>query len=192
MGIREKVAKFISPELVTADELRSIVAEEIKQAKMALPIMADYDPKGEGYRRLTGYETRVRDLMPVSQDRMFEIAYFMWDNSPAFRRLARLDKTFLFAEPITVSSTNDNVQEIVDLFWQDPVNRMTLDFSDQIMWLSILGEQCWPVAVNPQNGHVTLGYTDPSSIDEVMVSSINIKQAVRVDLKGSGGRPGKK
>jgi len=192
MSFREWMARRLSPGLKTDDEVREIVKEEIDRARAALPITANYDPNNEGYRRMGGGGQNLRDLMPMAQDRMFEIAYFMFDSSAMTRRMARMDKGFLFAEPITVTSEDEDVQDIIDRFWHDPENNMDLDLPDQVMWLSLLGEQLWPVEVNPHNGHVTLGYVDPSQISKVWVNRMNIKHAVRVDLMGDGGRAGKK
>lgn len=192
MGIREWAARKLAPGLKDDAEIREIVKQEIERARMSLPITASYDPNNEGYRRTGSGGQQLRDLSPMSQDRMFEIAYFMFDNSAMCRRMARLDKGFLFSEPITVKSEDEDVQEIIDRFWKDPDNNMDLDFPDQIMWLGLLGEQLWPVEANPHNGHVTLGYVDPSRIKKVWVNRMNIKQSVRVDLMSSGGRPGKK
>jgi len=190
-NIREKIGRFIAPGLRSEAEIREIVKEEVKAARMALPVTANYDPNNEGYRRLTSGPQR-RDLSGVNQDRMFEIAYFMFDNSAMTRGMALLDKGFLFAEPITVAAGDDDVQEILDRFWADPENNMDLDFPDQIMWLGLLGEQCWPVDVNPHNGHVRLRYEDPSQIKQVYVNRQNVKQAVQVKMQGRAGRMGKK
>jgi hypothetical protein len=191
MSWREKIGRFIAPGLKNESQVREIVKEEIKQARMALPITANYDPHNEGYRRLTGNQQR-RDLSHINQDRMFEIAYFMWDSSAMTKRLAKMDKTFLFAEPITVTAKDGDVQEIIDRFWKDPENNMDLDFADQVMWLGLLGEQCWPCNVNKYNGHVRLAYVDPVQIKKVLVNPQNVKQVMRVDLQGTTGRAGKK
>lgn len=190
MNIRESIARIIAPGLRSESEIRELVKEEVARAKMALPITANYDPKNEGYRRLTGANEQRRDLSALSQDRMFEIAYFMFDTSAMTRRLARLDKTFLFGEPVSVEATEDDAQEIIDTFWAK--NKMVLDFPDLIMWLSLLGEQCWPVEINPSNGEVRLLYVDPANIAEVQIHPVNVKQTVRVDLRGAAGRTGKK
>lgn len=191
MGFRERVARAIAPGLKAESEIREIVQEEVARAKAALPITANYDPNNEGYRRMTGGGQPRRDLTPVTQDRMFEIAYYMYDSSAMMRRMAEMDQDFLFAEPVTVTSGDDMVQEVIDNFWKDPANNMAIDLPNQIMWLGILGEQCWPAEIFPQNGRVHLQYVDPSTIRDVPVSATNVRQAVRVDLLGGGGRPGK-
>lgn len=175
----------------TIQEIRAVVTEEIQRAKMAVPITASYDPKNEGYRPLSDSVLR-RDLMPVQQSRMFEIAYYMFDASAMLRRLAVMDKSFMFSGQISITSTDTEVQEILDRFWKDPENQMSLKYPDKAMWLSILGEQCWPVNVNPINGFVRLQYVDPALIQEVYVNPLNVEQVMRVDTQGAAGRPGPK
>lgn len=191
MGLREKIARAIAPGLRSDAEIREIVQEEVKKARMALPITANYDPKNEGYRRLSG-GPQTRDLSAITQDRMFEIAYYMYDNSAMTKRLARLDKTFLFGEPVTITSEDDDVLEIIDRFKDDMENNLDLEFPDLIMWLGLLGEQCWPVDVNKHNGHVRLGYEDPARIRQVYVAQHNVKVLTQVKMQGTAGRPGKK
>lgn len=192
MRIWESVARWMAPELKSDDQVREIVAEEIKSAQMAMPLSANYDPNNDGYRRISGADQRRRDLMPIAQDRMFEIVYFMFDSSAMMRRLAIMDRSFLFSGPIKVTSDDENVQEIIDQFWDDPENRMDIDFPEMAMWLGLLGEQCWPVMVNEFNGHVRLGYVDPADIDDVYVNPLNVKQIMQVKMKAGLGREGKR
>jgi hypothetical protein len=98
----------------------------------------------------------------------------MWDNSAMFRRLAILDRTFIFGEGIKVVCEDEAVQKIVDDFWTDPENELDLNLPDWFMWLSILGEQCWPMEVNA--GRVTLGYLDPFNIRDIYVGRTNSRQ----------------
>jgi len=191
-GFIERIAKFIAPSLKNEAEIKDLVREEISRVRMSLPITANYDPKNEGYHPLTGGNSQRRDLTTLTHDRMFEIAYYMFDNSAMTRRIARLDKSFLFAEPITVTSDDEDILEVINRFWDDSANNMDLDFPEQMMWLSLLGEQCWPVEINKHNGRVTLGYIDPANIKEIFVSRTNVKQIVQVELRGTAGRPGQK
>lgn len=191
MKIRERIARVLAPGLKGETEIREIVADEIKEARMALPISANFDPNNEGYRRMTGQGSQRRDLYAVDQDRMFEIAYFMIDHSAMTKRMAKMDKGFLFAEPVAVTSEDEEVKVIIDRFIKN--NKLPLRFPDKMMWLGILGEQCWPADVNPVNGDVTLSYVDPLNIKEVYVLSNNVEQVTQIELKGrAGGRPGRK
>lgn len=199
MGIRETIAKWIAPGVKTeaearatmADEIKTAVAEQITQARMDMPISVNYDPKNEGYRRVSD-SIYSRNLMPVQQARMFEIAYFMFDSSAMFKRLATMDRGFLFSAPITISSDSVDVKAIIDRFWNDPENNMALKYPEYAMWLSILGEQCWPVEVNPINGFVRLNYEPPDQIKDVWVNPLKTSQLMQVEMMGLNGRPGRK
>lgn len=192
MRLRETIAKLIAPGLRSDPEIRELVAEEVKRAKAALPIMVNYDPNNEGYRGISGGQPQRRDMIPWGQDLMFEWAYYMHDQSATVKGLAEMDKSFLFAEPITVACDDKNAQAVVDRFIADDENNMNINFPNDMMWLSLLGEQCWPVDVNKQNGHVRLRYIDPVQIADVWTNPQNVKQVMRIDLKGVMGRPGKK
>jgi len=190
MSLRKQIARILAPDMYSAEAVRTVVKDEIQKARMALPITANYDPNNEGYRRLSGSNQQRRDLSFIDQYRMFEIAYFMFDSSAMTKRLAKLDKTFLFGEPVTVTSEDDDVKDIIDRFWKR--NKMDLKFPDRMMWMGLLGEQCWPVDVNKHNGDVTLGYADPANIKEVYVSRLNVEEVAQVEMQGNGGRSGKK
>jgi len=191
MSWRETIARKIAPKLKDEADIRAIVAEEVKRATAAFPITASYDPKGEGYRPYSSDGIRNRDLMPISQNRMFEIAYYMMDASAMFKRLAKMDKTFIFGEPIKYSSDDDDVKTILKNFWEDPENRIALNYPDRCMWMGILGEQLWPVFVTLQNGHVRLGYEDPAIIKEIHINRLNVTQRMAVEVQGQMGRPGR-
>jgi len=188
INLRERIARFLAPGMKNETEIRSIVAEEIQRAKMALPISANYDPKGEGFRRLSGSDTRRRDLMPMAQDTMFEIAYYMWDSSAMTRRLAVMDRSFIFNGQIRLTSPDPDAQEILNTFQNDTENRISLKYPERAMWLSLLGEQVWPVDVNQYNGFVRLTYIDPADIVDVYVNPLNVEQIMRVDIRGQQGR----
>jgi hypothetical protein len=188
--LRQRIAKWFAPDLYSKDAVREVVKDEIHKARMALPITANYDPNGEGYRPLMGRTSQRRDVQHVDLDRMYEVAYFMWDTSAMTRRLALMDQSFLFAEPITVTSPDPDVQTVIDNFMTE--NKLGTRFPDKMMWMGLLGEQCWPVTVLPQNGLVLLEYVDPQSIKEVYVNSLNVEETQQVELQGVGGRTGRK
>jgi hypothetical protein len=174
-----------------AEEIKTTVTEAIQKAKMDMPISVNADPTNDGYRSLSS-GVATRNLQPVEQSRMFEICYYMFKASMMFKRLAKMDKGFLFSGPVTVTSTDPDVQKIIDRFWKDPENRMARKFADRSMWLSILGEQCWPVEVNQYNGAVRLLYEDPAQIKEIWVNPLNVEQRMQVEMMGNNGRVGRK
>ncbi|MFA5423048.1 MAG: hypothetical protein WC374_04255 [Phycisphaerae bacterium] len=199
MNILETIVRKLVPGLKSETEVRAsmdekiqtAVAEALQKARMDMPISVNYDPKNEGYRRLND-SVATRNLQPVEQSRMFEIAYYMFKASAMFRRLAKMDKGFLFSGPVKITSTDPDVQKIIDRFLNDPENKIARKFPNRAMWLSILGEQCWPVEVNQYNGAVRLLYQDPAQIKDVWVNPMNVEQRMQVEMMGSNGRPGAK
>jgi len=188
--IRTKIAQAIAPGLMDAQSVKELVSDAVRRAVAALPVTASYDPKGEeGYRPISGAAGSLayRELHPVQQDRMFQVAYYMWDYSPTFRRLAKMDKTFIFSRPIKITSPDTDVQARLDLFWNDPDNRK-ISFPNRAMWLSILGEALWPITVNPVNGAVRWGYQDPQLIKEIYVSPLDTTVRMQVELQDDNGR----
>jgi hypothetical protein len=199
MSIRQKIARLFAPEMKTEAEFRATMAQEIQEAvtaaitkaRMDIPISVNYDPKNEGYRRVSD-SIYSRNLMPVQQARMFEIAYYMFDGSLMFKRLATMDRGFLFSGPIMINSESADVKAKLDAFWTDPENNMALNYPERAMWLSILGEQCWPVEVNEYNGFVRIGYEDPALIKDVWVNPLKTSQLLQVEMMGINERTGKK
>ena len=197
MSIREKLAKLIAPGMQGQEEIRELVKEEVKKARMAMPISVDYDPKGEGYRRLTadGQDQTRRDLSPLSQDMMLELAYYLYDTSGLVKRFVRDTKNFVLGEGVTLEVENDAkdgaARQALDDFWSDSMNQMNLRSEKRIEFLCLLGEQCWPVSVNPHNGRVWVSYIDPSNIDRVMTVKNFPEMTAAVKLKGTAGRTGK-
>lgn len=165
--------------------------EAVELARQSWPMSWNYDPKGEGYRPLTAGQQR-RDLHPITNDRMLEIAYYMYDTSGMVRRFVRDTKNFVLGEGIIINHPDPDALEILNRFWEDSQNLMNIKLESKVEFLGLLGEQCWPAFINPVNGHVKLGYVDPASIAEVHTDPQNVEVIQRVDLKGRMGRSGKK
>ena len=190
MGVREKIARVLAPGLKGTDEVRDIVKDEVRKARMALPITANYDPNNEGYRPMTGQAGQRRTLLPIDVDRMLDVAYWAWDHSAMIRGLALIDKAFLFGEPITVTSDEGALSDLLTEFWKR--NKVAQRFPDKIMWLSLLGMQCWPARVNKFNGEVNLTYVDPQNIKDIHVLPADVETVSQIELKGVMGRSGQK
>jgi 1,2-phenylacetyl-CoA epoxidase PaaB subunit len=189
MKIFEKIARAMAPGLKGESEIRQIVDEAIARAKMGIPIVTEYDPKGEGYRPLMGQKGQRREIQYIEFDRMFEVAYWMWDHSPMTRRMAKMDKSFLFGESFTITSEDKDLQELIDSYVER--NKLQSRFPEWMMWLSLLGEQCWEAPANEHNGDVTLSYVDPKNIREVYVNKANVEQILGVELQGTSDTKGR-
>lgn len=185
--LARRLSKWLSPDLMSRGEVEALVAEKVLAARQALPISLDYDPKNEGYRRLTGVDGMLsRDLTPMGQDTMIELAYYLYDTSGLVKRFVRDSSNFVLGEGLTLDVKNDDegtAKKWLEDFWEK--NRLELRLRKRIEFLCLLGEQCWPVLVNPYNGRVMLGYIDPSNIDTVEVVTGFPEIPQRIVLKGA-------
>ncbi len=144
----------------------------------------------EGWRPLTG-DAR-RDLNPLTQKRMQELAVYLWKTNPLADRLIELPVAYLLAEGVELSVPDEEAQGWIDSFWNDPINCMDIKLPKKVRELALYGEQCWPVFVNEANGDVRLGYLDPGMIETVVTDPDNIEQPIGVvtqrDKKGNKRR----
>lgn len=154
------------------------------------PSVAGVDGDDIGWRRLTG--SAERDLEPLLQDRMLEIAYYLYETDPMAKRLINMTAEYIVAEGVNVVAEDEQVQEVIDTFWNDPVNQMNLKLEQKVKELGLWGEQCYPVFVNPVNGHVRLGYLDPALINGVELDPENAEVVRAVVQRDELNRPGKR
>ena len=121
----------------------------------------------EGFRRLTKTQNE-RDLMPLEQQRMTEIALFLYDSNPLAKRIIDLVNSFVTGDGFSFNAKNSKVLDVLKRFWDDPVNDWPMKQLDHFRQLSLLGEQLWPVAVRRTDGRVRMGYVDPANIEEII------------------------
>ena len=137
------------------------------------------------YRRLTGKSDK--DLPQFQRDKLLRIAYWLYLSNPMARRILELTKEYVVGEGITFQATEEEVQEVLDAHWNDPVNNWDLKQHNKILELGLYGEQIYPVFVNRVNGHVRLGYIDPLMVKQVKTDPDNIEITREIVLKGSPG-----
>ena len=139
------------------------------------------------WRRLTG--NPKRDLLHVTQTRMREMAYYLWESNPVGNRLIELPLAYMLAEGVSLTVPNEDAQSWLDAFWRDPINRMDLNLPKKVRELALFGEQCWPVFVNDMSGHMRLGTLDPELIETVVHDPDNIAQPIGiVTVKDKSGQ----
>ncbi|WP_153117377.1 hypothetical protein [Rhodocyclus tenuis] len=151
---------------------------------------ATIDDEEDGWRRLSG--DAQRDLSPLSQARMQETAVYLWDGNLLANRIVELPLAYLLAGGVKLRSEDSGLQPAIDRFWSDPINSMDLKLPKKVRELALYGEQCWPAFVNEVDGHVRLGYLDPSLIATVVVDPDNPEQAIGIvtvkDKRGAARR----
>jgi hypothetical protein len=141
-----------------------------------------------GFRRLTKVQNE-RDLMPLEQQRMIEIAIFLYDSNPLAKRIIDLVNSCVIGDGFSFNATHPKVLDMLKRFWEDPVNAWPLKQRERFKMLSLCGEVLWPVAVRRTDGRVRMGYVDPANIEESVPDPFNpeifrtavIKQGYAVD-----------
>ena len=139
---------------------------------------ATIDSDEDQWRPLTG-DTR-RDLSPLGQDRMQEMALYLWEQNLLANRLVELPVAYLLAEGVSLSVTDEQAQKWLNAFWNDPLNCWDIKLPRKVRELALFGEQCWPAFVNPGNGHTRLGYLDPGLIETVVADPDNAEQPIGI------------
>lgn len=145
------------------------------------------DDDEDQWRKLTG--TTNRDLPQLTQQRMQELALYLWEANLLANRLIELPLAFMLAEGVRLVADDPIVQEWLDRFWHDPINQMDLKLIKKARELALFGEQCYPAFVNALTGQVRLGYLDPALIETVVTDPDNGEQPIGiVTRKNAQGR----
>jgi hypothetical protein len=135
-----------------------------------------------GFRRLSKTQNE-RDLLPIEQQRMIEIALFLYDSNPLAKRLIDLINSFVTGDGFSYNAKHAKVLKVLDRFWNDPVNDWPLKQLDRFRQLSLLGEQLYPVAVRKSDGRVRLGYVFPANIEEIVPDPHNPEVLIAAKIR---------
>lgn len=138
-----------------------------------------------GWRKLTGAPTR--ELPMMDQSRALEVAYWLWKTNPLGKWIIEVVTAFVTAGEAPYSAKNEDVKEVLNGFWYDPVNRMDLNWENFVRELGIYGEQCWPVFIAEQTGRLRCGSVDPAYIQEVYPDPENVKIKIGLTVGSHDG-----
>jgi len=153
---------------------------DMERIKESYPtIGADYSDFG--WTLLT--KDDYRDLSPMIQDRMQDIAFYLYDSNPIAHRIIEMTKDFIIGDGFSYKAEDERVQEVLDRHWEDNVNNWDLKQDIKAKELGLFGEQFYPVFVNPYNGNVRLGYLDPTRVKQVFPDRKNPEVLKKVTLK---------
>jgi len=152
---------------------------------------ATIDPDEDQWRKLTESGSK-RDLTPLTQHRMQEMALYLWESNLLANRIIELTTSYLLAEGVRLVAADEAVQEVIDKFSNDPINEFDLKLWKKVRELLLFGEQCWPAFVNEVNGHVRIGNLDPALIETIVTDPDNGEQKIGIvtckDKKGYARR----
>ena len=173
MEIRQRLAEALLGKKFIDELKRKPLKEAIVSARK----------EDEGWRALT--EDARRDLTPLTQERMQEIAFHLYDTNPVAHRILEMTKDFVVGEGITFTAEDPDVEKVLKEFWNDPVNAWNLKQGQRVLELGLYGEQFYPVAVNEIDGKVRMGYLDPAAVARVISDPENVEIIRQVKKKGS-------
>lgn len=183
MGVMEKIFSWAGFPLSPPPR-----EAEVATFREAAGVTVDEDE--DNWRRLTGDSNR--DLSPMTQKRMRDMAAYLWEANQLANRLIELPIAYLLAEGVALNVGDEEHQGVLDGFWSDPINEMDIKLPKKVRELAIFGEQCWPVFTNEHSGAVRLGYLDPGLIETVVRDPDNREQPIGIvtakDAKGQARR----
>lgn len=124
------------------------------------------DSEDVHFQRITSPNT-MRDLNPFMQLRMQQVCYYLVVTNPFAKQIVRMITAFIVGEGFQVQCEDERTQAVVDRFWNDPINNLDSNLPQWTREKLVFGELCLPVAVNPIDGFVRLGYIDAQDIGAV-------------------------
>lgn len=177
----KKSAVAVRDALISLVEDKEWERANEKLAQMRESAGTTIDESEDGWRKISG--DAERDLNSVTQERMQKLAVYLWESNLLANRIIELPVAYMLAEGVSIVADDESVKDWIDKFWKDPINQMDIKLITKVRQLSLFGEQCYPTYVNEFNGHVRLGYLDPSNIDKVITDPDNPEQPILVITK---------
>lgn len=179
----------------TTPAVRAPLTIQTREAYSSI-IQGGLDTSGEdaGYRRLTGDTTKSfrRDLNPVAQERMYAIAWGLWETNALAKRLVNLMTDLILGEGFLVEASDERIQEVVDKTWNHRTNQLATRLREFYNSLSLNGELILPVAINPISGIPVFGFIDPAQVKEIKPDPTNVLVPDIIVLKADlPGQPNK-
>ncbi|MDO8944484.1 MAG: hypothetical protein Q7U75_14980, partial [Desulfobacterales bacterium] len=175
--------------------LKAFLTEKLFAATIDKAVSERLSAAGAGtgteaqWRRLTG--NSVRELPIATWQRQVEVCYWLWKLNPLGQWIIETMTDLTAGKGFTYTAKNDEVDDLLESFWYDPVNRMDMNFEQMVRELYLYGVQCWPVFVAEQTGKVRLGMVDPAQIVEIYTDPVNAKITIGCKLQrldGTGTR----
>lgn len=161
------------------DELSSIKehrAESVAQERIVASVRAA--------NRGTSLPANASDLplFPKSHDDLLRRCFALSFN-PLANRILKIpcDLLHQYATPFHTEDLHE--EEILEAYWNDPINNFP-EFSRQIIYnYGLYGEQCFTVFTNGINKHVRHGEVNPYNIDFIISDPDNPRIPIGVRLK---------
>lgn len=165
--------------------LGSLIKSEADQIVRQAAASTGIDPDDHKWRGIT--QSR-RDLQPIEQDRLIDIANYLRRQNPLASRIADLRRDFVIGDGVTFEAEDDKrIQPLIDSFWNDSINNLDESQFDLVDYLGTNGELLLPVFINEFSGFVQLGWIDPVEIEQVIPDRHNRRIMREVWMKPGAG-----
>lgn len=169
-------------------EVATAAADARREALILSPGGGLIDSDDPEFRRLTtGTKFKRRDLSPMQQDRMLEIAWFLWETNPFARRLIQMMTDLVVGEGVGVEAKDPKILAATLRVWNHPINRLAERSRELHDALALNGELILPVGVNDVSGVPTIGFIEPYQVEGVELSVDNVLVPERLRLKKGPG-----
>lgn len=164
--------------LFTTDrQIKRMVSEAVERITASSEAA---DPDESQWTRLT---QGTRDLTPMEQDKMIDLAFWLYQNNPLANRMSNLMTDFVLGEGVSFKASDERVQALLQDFWDR--NEWSLRQDPRIRELGLFGEQFYRAFVNAIDGKVRIGAADPKTVDKVVKNAENAEEIVAVVFKGN-------
>jgi hypothetical protein len=140
---------------------------------------ASGDLKSYGYR--TSGNRGKRDFTKLTQDRLIEIAWVLYQSNPLATRYLQIIRDHVLGRGVEQAIEDEALRKVVKTFWER--NKLDERLQEFTVQLRLFGEQCFPAFVRKADGRVTLGYIDPAEIEHVVTHPQNVLEKYAVVLK---------
>lgn len=155
---------------------------EDRLTEALVPTVGVVDTDDAQWRPLTAGHIQ-EELVPETRDRMVKYARYMYLTNPMARRIFELLSNFTVGSgSVSFRAADKRVQQLLNEFWNDPINDWPKKLTVRAKELSIYGELCMPVEVNQVTGKVRTKWLSPIDIKEVRVDPSNIELARKLVL----------
>jgi len=138
------------------------------------------DPDDHLYRGLT---QSLRDMNPLKFERALQISMYLWEKDPVAQQIILKPIEAIQNAGISFQAEDEAVQAYLDEFWSHPITGFRQQFWDLWRDVKLMGEGCWPVAVNEIDGSIEIGFIDPINIDRIKMVPGNARIPDKVIMK---------
>ncbi len=138
------------------------------------------DPDDDQFRRLT---QTTRDQDPLTHERSVNISYFMHARNGFYKRLIEISLQAIASAGIKIETEDEIIQDAWFEFWEKPGMGMSDWFYEDMVDVTLSGEANWPLAVNPVNGDLEVGYVDPLNVKAIKMLPGNVRVPDKLLMK---------